>query len=296
MRTTIKKAFDTLYPTIWDFVELMRLDKPVGIYLLLWPTAWALCIAGSGEPDLQIVLVFIAGVILMRSAGCAINDFADRDFDGQVARTDQRPLVTGRLHARHALICTAILLLLAFILVLQLNRLTFYWSIGAVLIASIYPFMKRYTYLPQVVLGAAFAWSIPMAFSALQNKVPAYAWLLYLATVLWTIAYDTIYAMVDRDDDIEAGIKSTAILFGDADKIMIGILQCTTIFSFIFLARELNFSWVFYIFLSLACGLFIYQQVLIQHRLPEKCFQAFKHNSWVGMVIFLGIASHYFFN
>jgi len=294
LQSAFKQNFDRLHPRVWDYIELMRLEKPIGIYLLLWPTAWALWIAGDGSPALSLIIIFFLGVILMRSAGCAINDFADRHFDGQVARTKHRPLVTGRLRSWEAFACAAVLVIAAFILVLQVNKLTVYWSMGALVIASIYPFMKRYTHLPQVVLGAAFAWSIPMAFSAQQNSVPDEAWLIYTATVFWTIAYDTMYAMADRDDDLVIGIKSTAILFGDADKLIIGILQALSIFSLILLASKLDFSIYFYFGLLGAAGLFIYQQMLIKNREPNQCLKAFKNNHWVGAVIFLGLALHYF--
>lgn len=294
IQINIKQKIIQQHPKAWDFVELMRLDKPIGIYLLLWPTAWALWIAGDGKPGFRLTLIFFCGVILMRSAGCAINDFADRHFDGQVARTKNRPLVTGRLHSWEALACAAALVIIAFILVLQVNTLTVYWSMGALAIASIYPFMKRYTHLPQVVLGAAFAWSIPMAFSAQKNLVPDEAWLIYIATVLWTIAYDTMYAMADRDDDLKAGIKSTAILFGDADKLIIGILQLLSLCSLLLLASKQELSVYFYISIFCAALFFIYQQWLIKNREPDQCLKAFKNNHWVGAIIFLGLVIHYF--
>lgn len=297
--SSIKNYFqqqsNRLYPRLWDFIELVRLDKPIGVYLLLWPTAWSLWIAGNGNPGWKLGIIFFCGVILMRSAGCAINDFADRHLDGSVARTRLRPLVTGKIKSFEALLVAAVLVLIAFILVLQVNRLTVYWSMGALLIASIYPFMKRYTHLPQVVLGAAFAWSVPMAFSAQQNNVPETAWLIYIATVFWTIAYDTMYAMADREDDLKAGIKSTAILFGSADRIIIASLQLLTLFSLVLLGNKEQLSWIFYLGIFGAAVFFIYQQYLIKERNPEKCLQAFKNNHWVGMVIFIGIAVHYYF-
>ncbi len=294
--TVIKKRVDTLHPHIWDFVELVRLDKPIGILLLLWPTAWALWIAGDGQPGMRLCAIFFAGVVLMRCAGCAINDFADRHFDGRVKRTQQRPLVTGRMRAWEALACAAGLTVVAFILVLQVNMLTVYWSMGALVIASIYPFMKRYTHLPQVVLGCAFAWSVPMAFSALQEKVTDEAWLIYTATVFWTIAYDTMYAMVDREDDLKAGIKSTAILFGEADKWIIGLLQLCVVISLILLAQKLVLSVYFYAALAVGTLFFIYQQWLIKDRDEAQCFKAFKNNHWFGLCIFAGIFFHYQFS
>lgn len=295
LSTLIKTKLNDLHPRAWDFVELMRLDKPIGIYLLLWPTAWALWIAGDGSPGIRLTLIFFSGVILMRSAGCAINDFADRHLDGFVERTKNRPLVSGKMKAWEALACAAVLVIIAFILVLQVNTLTVYWSMGALAIASIYPFMKRFTHLPQVVLGCAFAWAVPMAFSALQEKVPDEAWLIYLATVFWTIAYDTMYAMVDRDDDLKVGIKSTAILFGEADKLMVGILQASTLMSLLLLGNKLSLSFYFYFSLIIAAGFFAYQQFLIKNREKEMCFKAFKNNHWVGAIVFTGIASHYLF-
>ncbi len=294
IKQPLKERLDTIHPRIWDFVELIRLDKPIGIYLLLWPTAWALFIAGNGEPGLRMTLIFFAGVILMRSAGCAINDFADRHLDGQVERTKNRPLVTGRMRSWEALACAAVLVIIAFILVLQVNLLTVYWSMGALAIASIYPFMKRYTHLPQVVLGAAFAWSVPMAFTALQDGIKDEAWLIYIATVLWTIAYDTMYAMVDREDDLKVGIKSTAILFGDADKIIIGCLQLLTVVSLFMLGQKVELTWPYYLSLFAAAALFAYQQYLIKDRQGDLCFAAFKNNHWVGLVVFVGIAGHFF--
>ena len=294
IKNYFQKQTIRLHPRLWDFVELVRLDKPIGVYLLLWPTAWALWIAGDGEPGWRLSIIFFCGVVLMRSAGCAINDFADRHLDGSVARTRLRPLVTGRIKSYEALLVAAVLVLIAFILVLQVNRLTVYWSMGALLIASIYPFMKRYTHLPQVVLGAAFAWSVPMAFSAQQNQVPETAWLIYIATVFWTIAYDTMYAMADREDDLKAGIKSTAILFGSADKVIIACLQVLTLFSLLLLGNKEQLSWVFFGSVIIAAGFFVYQQYLIKNRNAEKCLQAFKNNHWVGLIIFAGIAGHYY--
>lgn len=276
-----------------DFIQLMRLDKPVGIFLLMWPTLWALWIAGEGKPSIKISLIFLAGVVLMRSAGCVINDFADRKIDGHVERTKDRPIAAGRILPLEALIFCAVLLLIAFILVLFTNVFTILLSFGAALLAGSYPFMKRYTYLPQVVLGAAFAWSIPMAFAAHLNALPSHVWLIYIAALLWTVAYDTWYAMVDRDDDIRIGVKSTAILFGDADKLMVGILQISTLLCLVLLGLELNFSWFYYLGLMLAAALFGYQQFIVRERDKAQCFKAFLNNNWVGMVIFLGIVMHY---
>ncbi len=272
---------------------LTRLDKPIGTYLLLWPTYWALWIASDGIPGIGLLLIFTLGVVLTRAAGCVINDYADRKIDGHVKRTANRPLPTGRVSPKEALALFAGLMLLAFVLVLFTNREAIILSVGGLLLASCYPFMKRYTYLPQVVLGAAFAWSIPMAFAAVSHTVPAYAWLIYIATLLWTVAYDTMYAMVDRDDDLKIGVKSTAILFGDADRLAIGLLQITTLLSLILLGVQRDMSFIFYAGLIVAAGLFIYQQRLIQHRSREGCFRAFLNNHYAGLAIFIGVFLHY---
>ena len=279
-----------------DFIQLMRLDKPIGILLLMWPTLWALWIAGEGKPSIKISFIFLAGVVLMRSAGCVINDFADRKIDGHVERTKNRPIASGRILPLEALLFAGVLLLLAFILVLFTNFFTILLSFGAALLASSYPYMKRYTYLPQLVLGAAFAWSIPMTFAAHLNTLPHYVWLIYIATLLWTVAYDTFYAMVDRDDDIKIGVKSTAILFGDMDRVMIGILQVASLFCLVLLGLELNFGEYYYAGLVLAAILFAYQQYISRTRDKEQCFNAFLNNNWVGMVIFAGIVMQYALN
>ena len=279
-----------------DFIQLMRLDKPIGILLLMWPTLWALWIAGEGKPSIKISLIFIAGVVLMRSAGCVINDFADRKIDGHVERTKNRPIASGRILPQEALLFAGVLLLLAFILVLFTNYFTILLSFGAALLAGSYPYMKRYTYLPQVVLGAAFAWSIPMSFAAHLNALPHYVWLIYIATLLWTVAYDTFYAMVDRDDDIKIGVKSTAILFGDMDRIMIGILQTASLICLVLLGLELKFGEYYYGSLALTAMLFAYQQYITRTRNKDQCFNAFLNNNWVGMVIFAGIVLQYALN
>lgn len=229
----------------------------------------------------------------MRSAGCVINDFADRKLDGQVVRTKDRPLVTGKISARNALIFFGALCLIAFLLVLQTNQLTIYLSFGALALASIYPFMKRYTYLPQVVLGAAFAWSIPMAFAAETNTLPPIVWVVYTTTVLWTVAYDTQYAMVDREDDLKIGIKSTAILFGDADRAIIAFLQVLVIFALCLIGDQADLGQFYFLGVVGAATLFVYQQHLIRLRYQAECFQAFLNNNWVGMVVFIGLALDY---
>jgi len=271
----------------------MRLDKPIGIYLLLWPTLWALWIAGEGKPDLLVVGVFVAGVVLMRSAGCVINDYADRKIDPHVARTCNRPIASGKVTAREALILFGVLCALAFALVLLMNRLTIYLSFGGVVLAAIYPFMKRYTHLPQVVLGAAFGWAVPMAFAAQTGEVPRVAWLLFVATVLWTTAYDTMYGMVDREDDVKIGVKSTAILFGDADRIVIGVLQLLALGALALAGQAASLGGYFYFGLALAAGLALYQQYLIRERQPAACFRAFLNNHWFGAAVFSGIVLAY---
>lgn len=272
---------------------LMRADKPIGTYLLLWPTLWGLWAAAEGFPNLWVLLVFVAGVFVMRSAGCVINDYADRKVDGKVKRTLNRPLVTGAVSEKEALMLFGGLILLAFLLVLTLNTITVMMSVGALVLASLYPFMKRFTYLPQFVLGAAFSWAIPMGFTALLGYTPWYAWVLYLANLTWTVAYDTMYAMVDRDDDVQIGVKSTAILFGKFDKAMVALLQVATLGLLWIVGFSLQWQWPFTLSLGLAAALFVYQQWLIRHRERDACFKAFLHNHYVGMVVFSGIAISY---
>lgn len=276
-----------------QYYYLTRLDRPIGILLLLWPTCWALWIAAEGWPDNYVLFVFLLGVVLMRSAGCVINDFADRKFDPQVARTRQRPIAAGKVAPKEALILFAVLCLVAFAFVLTLNALTIYLSFAAVALAAIYPFMKRYTHLPQVVLGMAFGWSIPMAFAAQTGSIPKVAWLLYVINVIWSVVYDTMYAMADRDDDLKAGVKSTAVLFGDADKVIIGILQASMIFGFLLLGQQLELSTAYYLAVTVAVGLSLYQQHLIYERFPKRCLQGFLNNNWLGLAIFVGIFLSY---
>ncbi|WP_286240593.1 4-hydroxybenzoate octaprenyltransferase [Neptuniibacter halophilus] len=273
--------------------RLMRVEKPIGTYLLLWPTYWALWIAAEGVPPLDLLIIFTLGVFLTRSAGCVINDFADRKIDGHVKRTAGRPLPSGEVTAREALVLFSGLMLLAFILVLFTNLNTVLLSFAALLLAACYPFMKRYTHLPQLVLGAAFGWAIPMAFSAVGGDVPAIAWLIYCAKLLWTIAYDTMYAMVDRDDDLRIGVKSTAVLFGDADKVIIGLLQITTLLALILVGIQVGLGLAYYLGLAAASGLFVYQQWLIRERERQPCFRAFLNNHYAGLLIFIGLAADY---
>ncbi len=272
---------------------LMRVDKPIGTLLLLWPTWWALCIAAEGLPDPLVLFVFTAGVFLMRSAGCVINDYADRDIDAHVQRTQQRPLAQKRVSEKEALLLFAGLALVAFLLVLLMNWLTIALSFVGALLATVYPFMKRYTHLPQIVLGTAFAWSIPMAFAAQTGSVPLQAWLLFIATILWTTAYDTMYAMVDKKDDLKIGVKSTAILFAKKDKLIIGLLQLSTLALLLLIGVYLSLSNLYYGSLFLGAGLFVYQQYLIKNRVEQQCFKAFLNNNWFGVVIFCGLLLHY---
>ncbi|KAE8176797.1 4-hydroxybenzoate octaprenyltransferase [Photobacterium carnosum] len=272
------------------FWQLARFDRPIGSLLLLWPTLWALFLAGDGFPKSDVLVVFVLGVVFMRAAGCVINDFADRNVDGHVKRTANRPMPLGKVSEREALGLFILLVLVSFLLVLTMNNLTIMLSVVAVILAASYPFMKRYTHLPQLVLGAAFGWSIPMAYAAQSGALPTVAWLLFVANILWTVAYDTLYAMVDRDDDIKVGIKSTAILFGRFDKLIIGILQLATIMLLIAIGGILQLNQGYYWALLLASALFVYQQMLIQGRQREQCFKAFLNNNYVGMVIFIGIS------
>ncbi len=271
----------------------MRLHRPIGTLLLLWPTLWALWIAARGLPDPAVLTVFVLGTLLMRSAGCVINDYADRNFDAHVRRTRDRPLAAGELEPRHALVLFVALVLLAGLLVLTQNRLTIGLAFVAAGLASVYPFMKRYTYLPQVWLGASFAWSVPMAFAAQTNALPPLAWLLLSAVVLWVLVYDTQYAMVDREDDLKIGIKSTAILFDDADRHIIGALQCLLLVNLWLVGRQAELGLPYHCGLAVAAGLAVYQQWLIKDRDPARCFRAFLNNNWLGMAVFAGIAVDY---
>ena len=269
--------------------RLMRADKPIGTYLLLWPTLWGLLLAAEGWPGLHVTLVFVIGVVLMRSAGCVINDFADRKIDGHVKRTQSRPLVSGEASAKEALWLFAVLCLAAFCLVLTLNWQTVGLSFVALLLAFCYPFMKRFTYLPQFVLGAAFSFGIPMAFMAIQQSIPWWAWVLYLANLTWTVAYDTMYAMVDKDDDLAIGVKSTAILFGKWDRAIIGSLQLLTLALLASVMLQVQAGAIGLASLFVAAGLFAKQQLMIKSRDRESCFKAFLHNNNVGLVVTLGL-------
>ncbi|AGB84380.1 4-hydroxybenzoate polyprenyltransferase [Serratia sp. FGI94] len=272
------------------YCHLMRIDKPIGTLLLLWPTLWALWLAGEGVPSFPILLVFVLGVFLMRAAGCVVNDFADRAFDGHVKRTANRPLPSGRVSEKEAKVVFVVLVLLSFALVLTLNTMTIALSLAGLALAWIYPFMKRVTNLPQLVLGAAFGWGIPMAYAAVSESLPLSCWLLLLANICWTVAYDTLYAMVDRDDDLKIGVKSTAVLFGRFDKLIVGLLQFATLLLLLWIGYLSQLGGAFYWSLLLAGALFIHQQQQIAGRDRDACFRAFLHNNYVGLVVFIGVA------
>ena len=286
-------SLNRLHPRIGDFIALMRLDKPIGIYLLLWPTLWALWIAGKGSPSLLNLAIFVGGVILMRSAGCVINDIADRKLDGHVSRTRERPLVNGRIKSREAMLLFCLLIASSFVLVLLTNSLTVWLSFGGLALAACYPFMKRYTYYPQVVLGAAFFLGMPMAFTAETGSLPPEVWLLYTANLLWTVAYDTYYAMTDRADDLKIGMKSTAILFGDADRVIIATLQGLTLGLLLLAGQRFELGLYYNLGLLVAAACFVWEFKLTRRRKPQDCFKAFLHNHWAGLAIFVGIVADY---
>jgi 4-hydroxybenzoate polyprenyltransferase len=278
-----------VHERLTQYAKLARMDRPVGALLLLWPTWWALWLAAKDFPPIGPLVIFTLGVFAMRSAGCAINDYADRKLDPQVARTAGRPIASGRVTPREALYVFAGLLVFSFLLVLLTNRLTILLSFGGAALAAIYPFCKRYTNLPQVVLGAAFGWSIPMAFAAVTNNVPPVAWLLFIGNILWSVIYDTEYAMVDREEDIKAGAKSTAILFADADLVIIGILMGTFLVTMLLVGTRSALGWPYWVSLAATAGLFAYQQWLMRDRARDACLRAFRHNNWVGLALWLGI-------
>ncbi|CAK2806340.1 4-hydroxybenzoate octaprenyltransferase [Vibrio crassostreae] len=269
--------------------QLTRMNRPIGTLLLLWPTLWSLIIAAQGMPDFDVLVVFVLGVVLMRSAGCVINDFADRKVDGHVKRTKQRPLPSGLVSSKEAILLFLVLAVVSFLLVLTMNPLTIKLSFIGVGLAFIYPFMKRFTHLPQLFLGLAFSWAIPMAWAAQTNELPSIVWFIFVINALWTIAYDTQYAMVDRDDDLKIGIKSTAILFGRFDKLIVGSLQLVTLAMLIALGMYYQLGDTFYWALLVAGSLFVYQQHLMRHRDRDLCFQAFLNNNYVGMVVTVGL-------
>jgi len=271
------------------YLKLIRFDRPIGTLLLLWPTMWALWLAADGVPPIKYLIVFSLGVFFMRSAGCVINDIADRKYDSKVKRTKQRPLAQKNLPLVNAWILFVVLMILAVLLLIFLNPLAVKVALIAAFFAVTYPFMKRYTYLPQIYLGIAFALSIPMVYAQLQGKIPPVAWLLFIANVFWTTAYDTMYAMVDRDDDEKIGVKSTAILFGDLDIVITHIIQALMMMVLLLLGRKLELDVYYYMALLVTLLLFIYQHKLLKSRNIENYFKAFLNNNWVGMVIFAGI-------
>lgn len=288
-----KSLLSQIWAQFVAYARLMRLNRPIGIYLLLWPALWSLWIAAQGFPSEKVLLIFVVGTVLMRSAGCIINDLADRNFDGRVQRTRDRPMVTGSVATGEAMALFAALVVLSFYLVTLTNWLTIGLSVIAVLLTTLYPFMKRYTYFPQVVLGAAFSMTVPMAFAAQTGTVPDYAWLIYIANLLWVMVYDTQYAMADREDDLQIGVKSTAILFGESDRLMVGILQALTLLTLWAVSYRLGMNVWFGGSICIASCFFLYQQFIIRDRDRELCLQAFLNNYWVGMVIFLGIVFSY---
>jgi 4-hydroxybenzoate polyprenyltransferase len=278
-----------------QYARLMRLDKPIGIWLLLWPTLWGVWISAEGQPDPWVFTAFVFGVIVMRSAGCVINDYADRKIDAQVRRTASRPLARGDIDAVEALVLFALLGLIALGLVLTLNRTTQLLAIGAAALTVVYPFCKRFFAAPQLVLGAAFAWGIPMAFAAHTGTVPRLGWLMWLTVVIWAVIYDTIYAMVDREDDRKLGVRSTAILFGQADVFIISLLQVTMLIALFLIGEVAQLGMWYRLSVLVSALLMLYQYALIRNRNPDDCFHAFLHNRHIGMTIFIGIALAYIF-
>ena len=287
------KKIKLKYDKFKQYLLLIRLNRPIGIFLLLWPTLWGLWIASEGFPNTKILVVFLFGVFLMRSAGCILNDIIDKDFDKFVARTQNRPLASDKLSSIEAFIVAISLIFIAFLLVLTTNTLTVQLSFVAIILAGTYPFLKRYTYLPQFFLGLTFGWSIPMAFAATTNSIPKIAWLLLIANILWAVVYDTIYAMIDREDDLKIGIKSTAILFDDADIFIIGLIQSLVLIALIVIGQQASLNTIYYFSLIIGGCLFLYQLYLIRNRDQKKCMQAFLNNNWFGLVIFIGLFINY---
>ena len=281
--------------TLMEYVNLMRLNRPIGIWLLMWPTLWAVWIASQGKPSPKVFLVFVLGVVLMRSAGCVINDFADRGFDPHVERTRDRPLAAGRVSSAEALALFAILTFLALILVLQLNRLTVLLAVIGAMLTITYPFLKRFFSVPQFYLGASFGWGIPMAFAATNENVPRVAWLMLIANILWCAVYDTLYAMVDREDDLKIGVRSTAILFGESDRHIIAVMQGMTVLSLFLVGRIVMMGGWYNAGLAAGAAFFIYHLYLIRNRDRGRCFDAFVNNHYFGLVVFVGIALDFVF-
>jgi 4-hydroxybenzoate polyprenyltransferase len=278
-----------------EYVLLTRLNRPVGIWLLLWPTLWALWIAGNGRPDPKVLIIFVVGTVLMRSAGCVINDFADRNVDPHVRRTRERPLAARRASPHEALVLFVVLCLGALAVVLQLDAFTIRLAAIGVLLTISYPFLKRFFPLPQFYLGLAFGWAVPMAFAAQLGELPRIAWVLFLTTVLWAGIYDTLYAMADREDDLKIGVKSSAILFADLDKLIVGVMQAMMLFALLLAGRSMNFGPWYTAGIVAAGVFFLYQQWLIRTREPQACLKAFINNQYVGMAIFIGIVLQYIY-
>jgi 4-hydroxybenzoate polyprenyltransferase len=291
----LRDAATALATTLGEYAALMRLHRPIGIWLLMWPALWALWIAGDGRPGEHAFIIFMAGVLVMRSAGCVINDYADRDFDPHVRRTAERPLASGRVTRGEALTLFVALGLVASWLALQLQPLARLYAVAGAVLAVTYPFMKRFVQLPQFYLGAAFAWSIPMAFAELTDAVPRLGWLMVVAVVLWAAVYDTMYAMVDREDDLKLGLKSTAILFGDADRVVIGTMQAMTLLALWLVGREAGLGGWYQAGVGAGAAIFAWEQWLIRDRDPERCFQAFNNNHYFGLIVFVGLALDYLF-
>jgi 4-hydroxybenzoate polyprenyltransferase len=289
----VVNKYSYFYDRARQYWLLARFDRPIGTLILLWPALWALWIAGHGSPDMKVSLAICLGVVLMRAAGCVINDYADRDFDPHVERTRQRPIAAGKVAPKEALILFCVLCVLAFGLVLSLNTLTILLSFGGAFLAASYPFMKRYTHLPQAYLGLAFGWAVPMTFAAQTGGVPFIAWVMYLAVALWALIYDTMYAMVDRDDDVKIGVKSTAILFGSRDRLIIGLLQVVMLAILTAIGLMEKLGAFYYLGLGAAAGFSLYQQKLIFHRAKADCFKAFLNNNWFGMTVFAGLVVDY---
>jgi 4-hydroxybenzoate polyprenyltransferase len=291
----VTEVLPQMAATLSDYGRLMRLDRPIGTFLLLWPALWALWLASNGQPRPHVFIVFTLGVFLMRSAGCVINDFADRRIDPLVKRTRDRPMAQGRVEPKEAVILFVGLALIALGLVLTLDRLTQQLALVGAVLTVTYPFFKRFFPIPQLYLGIAFSWSVPMAYAAEAGAVTRIAWLLFLASLLWTTVYDTMYAMVDREDDLKVGVRSSAILFGEADRSIIGVMQLMTLLALWLVGRELTLGSWYQGGLAVAACFSLYQQWLIRERLPERCFRAFLNNNYFGMTVFIGIALEYLF-
>ena len=290
-----KKQLGAIFKQRKAYLRLMRLHQPVGIWLLLWPTLWALLIAGEGRPDEYVLVVFIIGTVILRSAGCIINDYADRNIDSHVERTKDRPLATGQINVRDAIKLFIMLMLVGFALVLTMNRLTQGLAVAGALITILYPFSKRFISFPQLVLGVAFAWGVPMAFAAQLEFVPRVGWLLFINTIIWGVIYDTEYAMADRNEDLKIGVKSSAIFFGDLDRIFVGVLQLMFLVGMILVGQSANLGGWFLSSIGIAGILFLYQQYLIRNRDALRCFNAFKNNATLGLFVLTGIVLDYLF-